>query len=73
MRVRFIKGWQFYRVGQIIEPPGLLREWLLQSKYVEVVRDEPEIETAMVGPPEHAALRIDPPRRKRGRPRTIPV
>jgi len=73
MKVRFIKAWQLYRVGQIIEPTGVLRDWLMQCGYVEPVRDKPEIETATVGPTEHAALRIDPPRRKRGRPRKMPV
>ena len=75
MRVRFIKAWQLYKVGQIIEPSALLRGWLLQCRYVEVVRDEPEIETATVGPTEHAALRINAPQAKRkpGRPRKMPV
>lgn len=88
MRVRFIKAWQTYKVGQIIEPAALLREWLLQCKYVEIVREEPGIETAqyvdiareepgietaVVAPTEHAALRVEKPKRKRGRPRKMPV
>lgn len=73
MKVVFIKAWQLYRVGQVIEPSGVLCDWLRGNGYVELVRDEPELETAVVGPPEHAALRIDPPKHKRGRPRKMPV
>lgn len=73
MKVRFVRAWQTYRVGQIIEPPGVLRDWLRGNGYVEIVREEPEMETAMANPPaEHAALRVNPPKRGRGRPRKIP-
>lgn len=75
MKVRFILGWQLYKPGDIIEPNGVLRQWLLESGYVEIVKEpEAELETATVGPTEHAALRINAPvsRRKRGRPRKMP-
>jgi hypothetical protein len=35
--VRFKLAWQTYRVGDEIDPPGNLREWLLTEGYVEEV------------------------------------
>ena len=37
MKVKFVKAWQNYQVGNEIEPPGVLRQWLLANKYVEPV------------------------------------
>lgn len=36
-KVRFKKAWQAYRVGDIIEPTGTTRDWLIANGYVEVV------------------------------------
>ncbi len=40
MKVRFKLAWQFYTVGQTIEPPAMLRNWLLSRGYVEPVIEE---------------------------------
>jgi hypothetical protein len=32
-RVRFVLAWQRYRVGEVIEPPGTLRQWLITRGY----------------------------------------
>lgn len=73
IKVRFVRGWQFYNPGDVITPPGTLREWLIGCGYVELVGESnEEVETAMVTPAvETAALRVEPPRRKRGRPRKV--
>lgn len=48
MKVRFKLAWRHYRVGDIIEPPGTLRQWLVQRGYVDVL--EPLVETAAIEP-----------------------
>jgi hypothetical protein len=35
--VRFKLAWQTYRVGDVITPNGLLRDWLMARGYVEKV------------------------------------
>lgn len=60
MKVRFIKPYHMYTVGEIIEPNKPIREILLQRKLVEIVEDQEE--TAAIEPPENA-------KKKRGRPR----
>lgn len=39
-KCRFKLAWQTYRVGDVIEPNGALRDWLVGNGYVEVI-DEP--------------------------------
>lgn len=36
-KVRFRLAWQNYRVGDVIQPTGTLRGWLLANGYVEPV------------------------------------
>jgi hypothetical protein len=36
-KVRFKCAWQTYRVGDIIEPNGTLRDWLVSAGYVEII------------------------------------
>lgn len=55
-KCRFIKAWQNYSVGHEIWPPGVLRDWLLQHGYIEIVEDEPQPV-------------VEKPKRRRGRPR----
>ena len=38
-QVRFIVSWQTYRVGDVIDPPAALRDWLVANGYVEDVRE----------------------------------
>ena len=40
-KVRFILAWQTYRVGDVITPPGTLRDWLIGNGYCKLVADEP--------------------------------
>lgn len=70
-QVRFIVPWRFHRKGDVITPPGMLRGWLVEQGFCEIVRPTDDVEIATVGPTENAALRVDPPKRKRGRPRKI--
>lgn len=41
-KVRFILAWQTYRVGDVIEPTAMDRDWLLANGYV---KDVNEVET----------------------------
>lgn len=41
IRVRFLRGWQTYVKGDVIEPVGTLRSWLLDNEYVEIIKPEP--------------------------------
>jgi hypothetical protein len=38
--VRFKLAWQTYSVGEVIQPNGTLRDWLLAHGYVELVSTE---------------------------------
>lgn len=62
-----------HRVGDILTPGGGVRDIWLRRGWVEIVDDETTVETAVVGPVECAAERVEAPqpRRKRGRPRKI--
>lgn len=40
-RVRFVRAWQAYRVGDEIEPGGVLRDWLVAQGLVEVLQAPP--------------------------------
>lgn len=61
MRVKFIMAWRTYRVGDIIDPPGTLRQWLIQSKFCVPI--EERIETATAPAPVAAENAM----RKRGK------
>jgi hypothetical protein len=66
-QVRFKLAWQSYRVGDVISPPGVLRDWLASRGYVEPV---PEV--AAVEPPSEpespAAPKQGRGRSRRGNP-----
>lgn len=38
-KVRFKLAWQNYRKGDVIQPSGTLRDWLVRNGYVEIVED----------------------------------
>lgn len=42
-KYRFKLAWQNYQVGDVIEPPGMLRSWLVSNGYVEPVADTPPV------------------------------
>ncbi len=58
IRVRFVLAWQSYRVGDVIYPPGTLREWLLGNGYVTVDEEKPA-----VGSPEPKRIAVVRPKR----------
>lgn len=41
-KVRFKLAWQNYRAGDVIEPPGTLRDWLVSRGYAEVLEEAAE-------------------------------
>ena len=41
-KVRFVLAWQTYRVGDVIEPTAMDRDWLIANGYV---KDVNEVET----------------------------
>ena len=55
IKVRFIKAWRFYSVGDIIEPTGTLREVLTRGGFV-VPLELPQIETATAEPVAEQAV-----------------
>lgn len=61
-KVRFVMAWQTYRVGDVIEPNGTLRDWLIRCGYVVMV-DTPPTPTVIVPAPDPALAK------RRGRPR----
>ena len=77
-RVRFVKPWRTYSIGDVIRGP-----WFFVSPQMLIARGIAEeiedvvvhVETATVAPTECAATRTAPPkpRRKRGRPRKYPL
>ncbi len=38
-KYRFKLAWQNYRVGDVIEPTGVTRDWLVSNGYVEPVAE----------------------------------
>jgi len=40
MKVKFKVAWRHYKVGQVIEPPGVLRDWLMQEGFIVPLDDE---------------------------------
>lgn len=40
MKVRFKLAWQTYRVGDVIEPTAMNRDWLLANGYVELLPEK---------------------------------
>ena len=70
MKVRFVRAWQRYRVGDVITPPALLRGWLVGRKFctpvVETRLAPPVVAAATEAEPEDA-VPADPPRQPRAR------
>jgi len=54
---RFRLAWQTYRVGDVIEPTGVLREWLRANGYIEPVVVEPTGNPVVVVSPEQLAVK----------------
>lgn len=54
-------------VGDILTPTGGVRDIWLRKGWVEIVKDN-AVEAAVVAPERNAAIRTDPPKRRRGRP-----
>jgi hypothetical protein len=42
VKVRFVRAWQWYRVGDVITPPALLRGWLVARKFCTPVVEPPK-------------------------------
>lgn len=61
--VRFVKAWQTYSVGNVIEPNGTLRQWLIAAGFVVPV-DAPAPPAAIVVKPDV----VLPTAKRRGRP-----
>lgn len=60
--VKFKLAWQTYRVGDVIQPNGVLRDWLIRAGYCDPVEAAPVEPAAPVAPPVEL-------RARRGRPR----
>jgi hypothetical protein len=41
IKVRFKLAWSTYRVGDVIQPPGTLRQFLVCNGYADVVAKDP--------------------------------
>jgi len=39
--VRFKLAWQNYKVGEVITPNGMLRDWLIHNGYCELLPEKP--------------------------------
>ena len=50
-KVRFILAWQNYRVGDVIQPAGLLRDWLIGNGYCDKVLETNTVKVPMVQRP----------------------
>lgn len=57
-KCRFKVAWQNYRVGDVIEPSGVHRDWLLRNGFIEVM------ETGSVSVPLTRATLSLPKKRK---------
>jgi hypothetical protein len=40
-KVIFVRPWQDYVVGEVIEPNGTRRDWLISNGYCELLPDKP--------------------------------
>lgn len=45
-QIRFVRAWQTYRVGDVIQPPGTLRQWLIASGFCEFVKPASSVPVA---------------------------
>lgn len=63
-----------YPIGYVLEVGGGVADIWLRRGIVELVEDESEVEAAVIAPECNAAIRTEPPKkRKRGRPRKHPL
>ena len=83
-RIRFLKVWRNKKPGDVLEPyalglgDGLVRagvaEWIELPPVVSVDCEEsPLVECMAESPCETAAIDLTPVKRKRGRPRKMPL
>lgn len=61
MKVKFKLAWQNYRVGDVIEPPAMLRNWLLNNKYcvpegLQTREEKPMLTLKKVGRPANKVM-----------------
>lgn len=60
--------------GFVMTPTTAVARMWIQRGWVEPVEDEAQVQTAMIEPERNAAIRTEPPKkRKRGRPRKYPL
>jgi hypothetical protein len=59
-RYRFRLAWQNYRVGQTIEPTGVVRDWLLGNGYIEPVPEPSEAQPQPAPIPEPVTAVSEP-------------
>lgn len=60
--------------GFVLTPTPAVADIWLKRGWVELVEEESELETATIEPERNAAIRTEPPKkRKRGRPRKHPL
>lgn len=63
-----------YPKGFVLRPTPAVADIWLKRGWVELVEDESAVEVATIEPERNAAIRTEPPKkRKRGRPRKHPV
>lgn len=60
-KYRFRLAWQNFRVGDVIEPTGMQRDWLLQNGYIEPIPSAQTSEPAVVpAAPARKRQRVSP-------------
>ena len=62
-KCRFKLAWKHYRVGEIIQPSGALRDWLVGNGYVEVIEEPSPVRASGVA----REIKSAPAKRKPGR------
>ncbi len=56
-KVRFKLAWQNYRVGDVIEPNGTLRDWLISNGFAELV-EQPQPDPPVKAIPARKRQRV---------------
>lgn len=69
-KLKFSRAWRGYRAGQVVEVPGGLAQQLLAMRVAVEDTQGSLIETAAIEQPAETA---DATKRKRGRPRAVPL
>ena len=39
-KLKIIVPWQYYNVGDVIEPTAILRDWLIQNGFAEILKEK---------------------------------